>query len=140
MGYNKDWNAAFIGSEDSKAVFSSEVFRNFVKIYESNVQEELPPVDTSKMFVTADEALAAIVKEASAPNPIRSNLDYGAAQEVEDEDEDLSLEEMNIKASHDNAFVEMQIKQAWDKHFALEDAEEELGLEKNAFYMAKNRK
>lgn len=157
MVKNKDWNEAFIGNEDWKAAMDSEIFRSFVSRALIQEQEEIKK--------EADEALIAaaagpkpinsaqdafdLIKQAAELeelnsikefNPMRSNFDYDKYGEyfegepVKEDDEVDELDEGYISPNDVDIFSD-EVDDI-EQEAILTAYEEELGLLKNAYYLA----
>lgn len=135
MANDKDWNAALMGGEDWKAATGSEIFRNFVKITlaeeakENQLKKEAEAIRVPE--INSIEDFVSTIKKASSTeiNAYTSfGVDFGNLFSDEEAD---GFQEKKEATSED---LELFTKQS-----SLDEAEQELGLNKNAFYLAVSR-
>jgi len=137
MVKDKDWNSAFIGSEDWTATMGSEVFRNFTQIMlaqEKQEQIEKEAAEKKELECKANsiesiDSLMNLIKDASSndsvKNPLKRNEDYD-----EDYFDHIKKHTKSGKEISDELDEAEQIKKA-----SLKEAEQLLGLQSNAFYI-----
>ncbi len=141
MTNDKDWNAALMGGEDWKAATGSEIFRNFVKITlaeearENQIKAEAE-ARVSASIMSVEEALKATVKTASTNVEVGPNEELMNISNYEVESNDEYVARMNAEASLRDEYM-LKSQGELEETNLLKTAEAELGLDKNAFYLAK---
>jgi hypothetical protein len=138
-----DWNAALSGDEDYQATMGSEVFRSFAQrvLAEERQEEQIKKkAESNKVAeVTCVEDLYNLIKESSVPNPIMQNLPYDGRTHQEHivdwtDLADADLEDKEEKKAALDRFTEL-VKKANE-----EEAEKELGLDQNMYYLVSKAK
>ncbi len=136
MVKDKDWNSAFIASEDWAATMGSEVFRNFVQISlaeERIEQEEIRKqaeqnereFEKAKIANQSIETVMELLKDANVKQPLMCNEPYDG-----DSFQDHVVKHFQSGKELSEQLDNLEI----EKEAMLLAAELQLGLTTNAFY------
>lgn len=128
---DKDWNSALSGNEDWNATFgASEVFRNFVKISlaEEEEEENLKKESSYKSLQSVDD----IINHNKQFEKVAYIMPHENCQMNDDE---IDLGFVDIRTMEEKE-AELKNFQNMIKEANLQDAERELGLDGNMFYIS----